>query len=196
MSSSVVRNLVQLLKLLSHSTIIGMAILFITCLALFPGKTDGFMVLQYILDIMLIAANLYPSGSYAPHPHAAWFGINLFFILFNWKKNYSDTIHGLVDNDVILNHLNPGKEERHLVLFWASVTSWLIILGMYIVSLGLAKCLQILDETAMENVYVVNGNEEIAEKKSILVAVSAILKKLVEMVKKSVKKTPEIEIIA
>ena len=192
-SAVLLRIFVQLLKLLCHVTIISMAILFMTCLALFPGPTDGFMVFQYIMNIMMIAANLYPCGSYAPHPHALWLGINLIFTLLGWQKKYTDTIHGLVDNDDILNYLNPGQMERHRVLFWASVTSWLLVLALYLASLGLAKCLEILKEFGKEkNFYVVNHVEEVDEDKNFAIA---ILKKLLGLVKKSLKKNPEIEVI-
>ena len=190
MCSSVLRRFVQLLKLTCHLSIIGMAILFMTCLALKPIPTNGFMVLQYIMNIMMIAANLYPSCSYAPLPHALWLGINLIFTLLGWQKKYTDTIHGLVDNDVILNHLNPGQEERHRVLFWASAVSWLLVLALYLASLGLAKCLEILKEFGTEkNFYVVNHVEE-AE-----VTISSILKKLVALAKKYFMKNPEIDVI-
>jgi hypothetical protein len=195
-SSTVLRIFVQLLKLFCHLTIIGMASLFITCLALFPGSTDGFMVLQYILNIMIIAANLYPSGSYSPHPHAVWFGINLFFTLLNWKKTYTDTIHGLVDNDVILEYLNPGHAERHLVLFSASVASWLVVFVLYMASLGLAKCLDILKKVA-NNKYVVNNVEDVTDEVQAKrnLAISALLKKLLKLLKKSLNRNIEIDVI-
>jgi hypothetical protein len=197
MCSTVLGKFVQLLKLLCHLGIIGMAVLFMTCLALKPIPSDGFMVLEYILNIMIIAANLYPSGSYAPHPHAIWLGINLLFTLINWKKKYTDTIHGLVDNDVILNYLNPGQMERHLVLFWASVTSWIIVLALYLASLGLAKSLEILEKVRMRRTfYIVNHVEEVEEEeKSIVVTISSLLKKLAALATKSFKNNPEIAVI-
>ncbi len=112
-----------------------------------------------------------------PCPHAAWLGINLLFTLLNWQKKYTDTIH----NDVIINYLNPGLMERHRVLFWASVASWLLVLTLHLTSLGLAKFLEILDEV-----------EKVDEKKDIAIA---ILKKLLELVKKSFKKDPEIDLV-
>jgi hypothetical protein len=181
-SITLLRIFVHIFKVLCHVTIIGMASICITCLALFPGPTNGFMVVQYILNIMVIAANLYPCGGYAlPHPHAAWLGINLLFTLLNWQKKYTDTIHGLLDNDVILNYLNPGQMERHRVLFWASVASWLIILALHLASLGLAKFLEILEEV-----------EKAGERRNIVIA---ILKKLLELMEKYRKKTPEIDLI-
>jgi len=150
------------------------------------------MVVQYILNIMVIAANVYPCGGYAlPHPHAAWLGINLLFTLLNWKKKYTDTIHGVLDNDVILDYLNPGQMERHRVLFWASVASWILVLALHLASLGLAKLLEILDDVETEkNFYVVNSVEKVNEKKSI-----AILKKLFGLLKKYFKKNSEIDLI-
>jgi len=71
--------------------------------------------------------------------------------------------------------------ERHRVLFWASVASWLIILALHLASLGLAKFLEILEEV-----------EKAGERRNIVIA---ILKKLLEFMEKYHKKTPEIDLI-
>ena len=145
--NSVQRNinlLLKLLEVLCHLTIVSMAIFFITCLALNPSSTNVMTVVQYILYILMIAANIFPVGSYYALPHVTWLGINLIITLVSKGNSY-----GLVDNDVILNYLNRGPqdtERRTRVLFYASLASWSIVFVAFLASLIIAMCLDIMQK--------------------------------------------------
>jgi len=120
-----VNILLWILKVSCHLIIIGMAIFFITCLALNPSPINGMTVVQYILYSLMIASNFFPLGALYALPHIAWLGINLLITIISKGRSY-----GLVDNDVILEYLNHGPfsvyEEnlRTRILFYASLVSW------------------------------------------------------------------------
>ncbi len=144
----VLRNTILLLKILKvffHLIIIGMAIFFITVLALNPKPANALTVVQYIFYILMIAANIFPVGDYYALPHVGWLGFNLLSTLVNKGETY-----GLVDNEVILEYLNHGpfpeygSEIRTRLLFYASLVSWAIVFVALVASLSLGMGLNAL----------------------------------------------------
>jgi len=142
-------KLLVVLKVLCHLTIVGMAIFFITCLALNPSSTNGMAVVQYILYIWMIASNLFPLGAFYALPHIAWLGINLIITILSKGNSY-----GLIDNDGILEYLNRGPfslyEMRTRILFYASLAAWSIVFVAFVASLILGMGFNMIEEKKKE----------------------------------------------
>ena len=144
--NSILRNTLYLLKVFCHLTIIGMASLFITSLALNSAPTDGIKLFQYLFNIMILLVNFCPSGNDFNdffYYHVVWLFFNLAVVIVVHLTN--GNCRGLVDIDVILGY--PESEEREVrtrVLFYASLASWLIVLIAFVTSLSISMGLAVI----------------------------------------------------